>query len=102
MSPTRATVALLAVLTAGVSSVPLAAQAPDSARNQHQAVRIDGRAPVVDGRLDDAAWAAAPVLTDLVQKEPVYGVAPSDAVEVRFLYDGDALYIGARMHSADP
>ena len=101
MALTRASVTVLAVLATGVAIAPLPAQA-DSARKEHRAVRIEGRAPVVDGRLDDAAWEAAPVLADFVQKEPVYGVAPSDSVQVRFMYDGDALYIGARMHSANP
>ena len=56
----------------------------------------------MDGRLDDEAWAAAPVLSDFVQKEPVEGAAPTERTEVRFVYDDDALYVGARMYDADP
>ncbi|HLM69302.1 MAG TPA: hypothetical protein VK358_17310, partial [Longimicrobium sp.] len=78
------------------------ADAQTPARKQQQAVRITGAAPQVDGRLDDAAWAAAPVMSDFVQKEPVEGAAPTDRTEVRFIYDDDALYIGARMHARDP
>lgn len=65
-----------------------------------QAVRIDS-APVLDGRLDDAAWASAPVLGGFTQREPVEGATPADATEVRFVYDGEALYVGARM-AGDP
>ena len=30
-------------------------------------------APIIDGRLDDAAWKGAPVLADFVQRESVEG-----------------------------
>ncbi len=79
-----------------------AAQEPAAARKQAQAVRIQGRAPTVDGKLDDAAWSAAPALTGLVQKLPAEGAPASEATEVRFAYDDDALYVGARMFSRDP
>ena len=78
------------------------ADAQDGARKRHSAVRLTGAAPQIDGRLDDEAWAAAPVLSDFVQKDPVQGAPPTDRTEVRFLYDDDALYVAARMHAADP
>jgi len=65
-----------------------------------EAVRV-AEAPVVDGRLDDAAWASAPVLAGLVQREPEQGVPARDATEVRIVYDASAIYVGARM-SGDP
>ncbi|HYJ78098.1 MAG TPA: DUF5916 domain-containing protein, partial [Longimicrobiaceae bacterium] len=83
----------------GAAAQDTAAVAP---RKQATAVRIQGRAPELDGRLDDAAWAAAPAVSDFVQKEPTEGAAPSGRTEVRFLYDDHALYVGARMHSPDP
>ncbi|HEX8390823.1 MAG TPA: DUF5916 domain-containing protein [Longimicrobium sp.] len=96
----RARAAACAFCAACLCIASAGAQAP--ARKQHQAVRIGGAAPQVDGRLDDAAWAAAPVMSDFVQKEPVEGAAPVDRTEVRFLYDDDALYVGARMYARDP
>ena len=71
-------------------------------RKQARAVRLEGAAPVLDGRLDDAAWAAAPVLSDFVQKQPKEGAEPTERTEVRFMYDADALYVGARMYKKDP
>jgi len=59
-------------------------------------------APVLDGVLDEAAWAAAEPITDFVQIDPVLGAAPSEPTEVRILYDADYLYIGARLHDRDP
>jgi hypothetical protein len=56
----------------------------------------------VDGSLDEAVWAGAPAITDFVMKEPVEGAAPTERTEVRFVYDDDALYVGARMYSSDP
>ena len=96
----RARAAACAFFALCAIAAPAGAQ--DGARKRHTAVRVTGPAPQVDGRLDDAAWAAAPVLADFVQKDPVQGAAPTDRTEVRFLYDDDALYVGARMHAADP
>ncbi len=53
----------------------------------------------VDGRLDEAVWQQIPPIGPLVQKEPVEGAAPTERTDVRFAYDDDALYVGARMSS---
>jgi hypothetical protein len=57
--------------------------------------------PVVDGRLNDAAWGAATVLTDFRQREPQEGAPSTERTEVRLLTDGEALYIGAWMFDRD-
>jgi hypothetical protein len=49
--------------------------------------------PVIDGRLDDAAWREAPATTAFTQKFPNEGAAPSDRTTMRVLYDADAIYI---------
>ena len=54
----------------------------------------------LDGRLDDEAWSRVTPATGFVQTEPFDGAPASERTEVRFLYDDDALYIGARMHDA--
>lgn len=58
--------------------------------------------PTIDGRLGDAAWQDAPVLTDFVQREPVEGQPVSERTEIRLLYDDKALYVGAWMFVEDP
>ncbi|HYH81739.1 MAG TPA: DUF5916 domain-containing protein [Longimicrobium sp.] len=95
---------LAALLGADLAAQQAPAPAADSAgrRKQATAARVVDRAPSVDGRLDDAAWAAAPVLGGLTQKEPKEGEPATERTEVRFLYDDDALYVGARMYSSDP
>ncbi|HEX2095448.1 MAG TPA: DUF5916 domain-containing protein [Longimicrobiaceae bacterium] len=95
------TIMLLAGLLAGAAGVAAQDAAP-AGRKQIRAARIEGRPPSVDGRLEEEVWRSAPVLADFVQKEPVEGAAPSERTEVRFLYDGSALYVGARMYSGDP
>ncbi|MBI4520252.1 MAG: carbohydrate binding family 9 domain-containing protein, partial [Gemmatimonadetes bacterium] len=45
-------------------------------------------------------WQWATPIADLVQKEPVEGARPSERTEVRFIYDDQALYVGARMYSS--
>src|SRR5688572_15056754 len=50
-----------------------------------------------DGRLDDEIWQRAAPVTDFIQAEPEEGAAPADPMEVRFVYDDDALWVGARM-----
>lgn len=60
------------------------------------AVRLDGDIEV-DGRLDEAAWRGAPPVTRFVQREPEEGAEPTQRTEVRFAYDDETLYVGARM-----
>jgi hypothetical protein len=56
--------------------------------------------PVIDGKLNDAAWAEAEILSGFVQKEPLEGRPVSERTEVRVLYDDDALYIAAWLFDA--
>ncbi|MBI2898191.1 MAG: hypothetical protein HYY06_31870 [Deltaproteobacteria bacterium] len=53
-----------------------------------------GEPPAIDGRLDDAAWRAAPVTDELTQRSPHPGVAPTERTTVRVLYDAEAVYFG--------
>jgi hypothetical protein len=69
---------------------------------QVRAVRLQGTAVAVDGRLDEPAWAQATWISDFVQKRPREGASPSDSMRIAILYDGDAVYVGARMYSRDP
>lgn len=99
------TLATLALLVSAPLS--LAGQAPVTAsqNDPRPAVGAVARssAIVIDGRLDDAAWAAAEVAGDFRQQQPEEGAAPTERTEVRVLYDASAVYIAARMFdSAGP
>ena len=78
------------------STRPVAATAPRAA-----AVRT-AAAPAIDGRLDDAAWKNAPVITLFLQRDPDEGQPASEATEVRIAYDDEAMYVGARMYDRSP
>ena len=73
----------------------------DAGAQSAQAVRI-ADAPRLDGRLTEPVWQTANAVTNLTQREPDEGAPAIDGTEVRFAYDDDALYIGARMFSRDP
>ena len=70
-------------------------------RKQATATRVPNGSIRVDGRLDEEVWQKATAITDFIQKEPVEGAQPTDAMEVRIAYDDDVLYVGARMFSKD-
>ncbi|RYY52986.1 MAG: hypothetical protein EOO09_19605 [Chitinophagaceae bacterium] len=57
--------------------------------------------PAINGILDDAAWAVAPIATGFTQNFPNVGKPASQRTEVRVLYDNTAIYIGARLYD-DP
>jgi hypothetical protein len=77
-----------------------AQSAPVNAGLQATAMRVPAASAIrLDGRLEEAAWRDASPITEFIQKEPDEGAAPSDRMEVRFVYDEGALFVGARMYS---
>jgi hypothetical protein len=75
--------------------------ARDTTRPVMHAVRRVGPV-VIDGRLDEAAWARAPVADRFTQSYPDPGAPPTDSTTVRVLYDHQALYVAIRMFDAHP
>ena len=91
------TAALLSIgLGAGTATAqkPQVLEPTDATRRHLAAHRAKGRI-VLDGRLDEPDWVAAPVATDFVQVRPDYVPTSRFVSEVRVLYDADNLYIGA-------
>lgn len=95
-------IGLLLVTTSAVQAqAPTAPQTEHDARPVATAVRTDQ--PIrLDGKLDDAAWAAAPVFDEFIQIDPQEGEPASQRTEARVLYDDQALYIGVRLHDDGP
>ncbi|HUP02192.1 MAG TPA: DUF5916 domain-containing protein [Gemmatimonadota bacterium] len=60
------------------------------------AVPVEGEIEL-DGRLDEPVWQRAPAVTRFIQREPEEGAPATQRTEVRFAYDDNTLYIGARM-----
>ena len=99
VAPLLCVAAFLAILPLGGA----AQSAPDPKPRPSAGVGvIQGAPPVIDGRLDDAAWQNAPVATDFIQSAPFDGSAVSEHTEVRMLQDENALYIGAWLFDSTP
>ena len=58
--------------------------------------------PVIDGRLDDAAWGRAALMTGFTQREPQDGQPASEPTEVRVVFDDEALYVGVWAFDSRP
>lgn len=64
-----------------------------SQRPHLRAMRTD-KPPILDGRLDEAAWQKAPASDAFTEKFPKDGARPLERTVIRFLYDEHALYVG--------
>jgi len=110
-SPALVLLACLAVATAARAQDPVPGAVSPEAAGDGPVVtditRIDpetfeaiatrlpvGRAPKIDGRLDDEVWQLAPAQGRFIQREPRFGWASTERTEFRILYDDRKLYFG--------
>ena len=112
-SPVNATAFVLVLLPfllipGGASATQETPQETRSERDSHTvsapqavAVRLTGSLNI-DGMPDEAAWASATPVTEYRQTQPFEGEPASQRTEARFLYDDDALYVGAILYSKNP
>lgn len=56
---------------------------------------------VVDGRVDEPAWEAVPVLPIIVTT-PQYRAEPTERTEIRVAYDDEYVYMSGRLYDSDP
>ena len=80
---------------------PAAGFAIGGGRRSVQAQRTN-EPPTIDGRLDDAVWRDAVLITDFTQTNPVEGAPATERTEVRIAYDADHLYFAFYAHYTDP
>ena len=93
--------ALLAARRAG-AQVPAAGSGNVHPTPPPVAVAARRTGPVViDGKLDEPDWQLATPAKDFRQAQPHEGEPATQRTEVRFLYDDDYLYIGARMYDTE-
>jgi hypothetical protein len=63
------------------------------------ALAAERKSPIaIDGKLDDAAWQTATPVTQFTQTDPKEGEPATERIEVRFMFDGDALYVASKMY----
>ena len=99
--PLRPALAILAlVLLLPLLVPPARAEIPDSAKVARAA--LAETPPVIDGRLDEPAWQAAPPFDDFVERSPALRGLPAERTTFRLLADGDALYVGIVCHDTQP
>ncbi|HEY0024583.1 MAG TPA: DUF5916 domain-containing protein [Longimicrobium sp.] len=90
---------LLVCAPAALAQVP--ADSTRAATRAVRAARVSG--PVrVDGRLDEAAWAAAGVADAFTESYPTPRAPARERTEARILFDDQAVYVGVRMYDARP
>jgi len=86
----------------GLELSPTARAPEGAALPALQALALGGNASIdLDGRIDEDVWRRAMPITDFTQQEPIEGGMPSEATEIRVVYDEDNLYIGAIVYD-DP
>ncbi len=64
--------------------------------------RAVAQAPVLDGRLDEPAWAEAVPFGDFIQRSPDEGQPATERTEVRVVYTATALFVGLRAFDRQP
>ena len=58
--------------------------------------------PMLDGILNDNVWNNVPIATDFIQLRPNNGQKATQISEVRFIYDDEAVYVGAMLYDTAP
>ncbi len=75
----------------------------DTVRTERRLPAKRAQGPItLDGRLDEASWAGAPLADKFVQNDPREGEPATYDTEVRMLYDDRALYIGVFAKDPEP
>jgi hypothetical protein len=110
ISARRLTLSIMLSITLAIAG-GLAAQASPAAarasgpaggdRLQHQAIRITGSPPVIDGRLDDEVWRGRPAATGFIQMRPNPGQPETERTEAWIAYDDRNVYVAMRMYDSD-
>jgi hypothetical protein len=97
----RQTLRLLPILVLGAVVLPAALSGQSSAPRPSVAITPVTTPPVIDGRLDEAVWQSAPVVSGFIQSAPLDGAPTTERTEVRILQDEEAIYIGAWLYDSD-
>lgn len=71
-------------------------------KKQYHTQRIDGDAPVLDGKLNDPAWEQVEWASGFIQRSPVDKGEPTQETAFKILYDDKNLYVGYRCYDSSP
>lgn len=96
-------VLLLGSPLSGQNPSPSGTDPLPAGRRQMTAERLrDGESVRLDGRLDEPVWQRAVPASEFIQQAPVLGGPPTEATEVRIVFDREHLYIGVTAHDSEP
>lgn len=99
-SPFRAAGLIILVLTSILLRPTAATAAGDPGKIT--AIPVTKTPPVIDGKLDDAAWAEAAQFTDFKTFKPDFGKTPSQKTVGYLISDADNIYFAGRIYETDP
>ena len=68
----------------------------------YNSVRLRTKKPSIDGVLNDSCWSTGAWAGDFTQWYPKEKGRPSQATELKILYDDDNLYVAIRAHDNEP
>jgi len=72
------------------------------AQRTYQTKRLEGKAPEIDGLVEDACWEKVDWAGDFIQREPFDAKPPSQNTRFRILYDDNNLYVAVRAYDSLP
>ena len=64
--------------------------------------RIVGKAPSIDGFIDEACWDEGIWFDSFVQQQPLEGALPSEKTAFKILYDDENLYVAIQSFDSEP
>lgn len=93
---------ILTVLTILTSSVYGQETSLGSVEKRTYTTKRVTKAPVIDGKIDDATWSAVAWDGDFTQWQPDEGKKPTQKTKFKIIYDDKNLYIAVRCYDTDP
>ncbi len=94
-------VGLLALMTTALIARAQNA-APNNSPSPSSAVKRATSDITIDGALDEAAWAEAAAIGEILQREPEPGASATERTVVKLLYDKHNFYIGVICYDSEP
>jgi hypothetical protein len=95
---------LLCVASSAAAQQPVSRPVTDhnSTAPVATATRVTGSTINIDGALNEPAWRNAKPIAGLTQLDPQEGKPATENSDIRFMYDDDALYVGAMLYDRRP
>ena len=91
------------ILLAALMMVPMILTARENPKlKSYIAERVVGKAPVIDGKLNDKAWSEAKWGDDFYQFRPYNGKKATQKTDFKILYDDNNLYVAIRCYDTEP